>query len=202
MGHIANRAGKHEPAPHKHPAYGQAVWNVFLSGTYVFDTQMCMQDEAVHLHCTRLPLQLPSRLLATSEYWPAEHLPHASEGFRRLPEVPSTTNSLCCLQAELSNQIDPLMLRVLDKCQKHRDQVQGCQVRLLPFLCPAHTASTLSGQSCSARLAPAGYTCTLRLCSLSLPCLLVKQCSRMQQQTKHEDVLTFTLLVWCAGPSD
>jgi hypothetical protein len=39
------------------------------------------------------------------------------------------TPCICCLlQAELANQIDPLMLRVLEKCQKHRDQVQGCQV--------------------------------------------------------------------------
>lgn len=37
--------------------------------------------------------------------------------------------TLSMLQAELANQIDPLMLRVLEKCQKHRDQVHGCQVR-------------------------------------------------------------------------
>lgn len=31
-------------------------------------------------------------------------------------------------QAELANQIDPLMLQVLSKCQQHRDQVKACQV--------------------------------------------------------------------------
>jgi hypothetical protein len=98
----------------------------------------------VPLHCKPLPLQLPSRLLVTAVYWVPERLAHASDGVRQPQEVPIVANPPVCLQAELANQIDPLMLRVLEKCQKHRDQVQGCQVRMLPFPCPEHAAATLS----------------------------------------------------------
>lgn len=31
-------------------------------------------------------------------------------------------------QAELANQIDPLMLQVMAKCQQHNHQVKTCQV--------------------------------------------------------------------------
>jgi hypothetical protein len=36
--------------------------------------------------------------------------------------------SCYCSQAEIANQIDPLMLQVLEKCQQRKDQVLACQV--------------------------------------------------------------------------
>jgi hypothetical protein len=72
------------------------------------------------------------------------------------PELCLVGADIDCAQAEIANQIDPLMLQVLEKCQQHKDQVLACQVGnpetylynlghiVLLLLCnPGHNTPTL-----------------------------------------------------------